>query len=182
VVVAYFQGVASVLGVARTGVYGGYKVVKYLLDHKLATWAWQTVAWSQGHWDPRAHIRQYASTIRIGGVSCDHDTAMTGDYGQWTPGRTPTIQEDTLPTVADVWSYSHGDKPDVHQTLATAATQATAANTAVRGLTAQLASLTATVAAMAKGGGLTAAEITAAAKAGADAALAELGDALNKEN
>jgi hypothetical protein len=92
-VVAYFQGVASVLGLARTGVYGGYKVVDYLLDHKLATWAWQTVAWSGGRWDPRAVIRQYASTIRINGVSCDHDTAYAADYGQWMPGRTPTPED-----------------------------------------------------------------------------------------
>jgi hypothetical protein len=127
VVVAYFQGVASVLGVARTGVYGGYKVVKYLLDHKLATWAWQTVAWSQGHWDTRAVIRQYASTIRIGGVSCDHDTAMTGDYGQWTPGKapiTPQLEDDV--SALDVLTYrnkdadaasvkaGHGHIPDVY--------------------------------------------------------------------
>lgn len=96
VVVPYFQGVASVLGVARTGVYGGYKVVDYLLDHKLVTWAWQTVAWSGGRWDPRAVIRQYASTIRINGVVCDHDTAYAADYGQWTPGRTPNQQEEDV--------------------------------------------------------------------------------------
>jgi hypothetical protein len=108
-VVAYFQGVASVLGLARTGVYGGYKVVAYLLDHKLASWAWQTVAWSQKRWDARAHIRQYASTVRIGGVSCDHDTAYAADFGQWMPGRNPTVQEDDMPTAqeiaAAVWNH-----------------------------------------------------------------------------
>lgn len=45
-------------------------------------------------------------------------------------------------------------------------------------LTAQLAALTATVGALAQGGGLTAAEIEAAAEAGARAALAELGEKL----
>lgn len=50
-------------------------------------------------------------------------------------------------------------------------------------LTAQNAALTAAVTKLAAGGGLTAAEITAAAQAGAQAALAELGDALtDKEN
>lgn len=97
-VVPYFQGVASVIGVGRTGVYGGYRVVSYLLDHKLATWAWQTVAWSGGRWDARTHIRQYATTVRVNGVSCDKDTAMTADYGQWTPGKAPVVskEEDSM--------------------------------------------------------------------------------------
>jgi hypothetical protein len=47
-----------------------------------------------------------------------------------------------------------------------------------REFAAQTAALTAAVAALAKGGGLTAEQITAAAQAGAQAALAELGDAL----
>jgi hypothetical protein len=101
-VVAYFQGVASVIGLPRTGVYGGYRVVDYLLDHRLASWAWQTVAWSGGRWDQRAHIRQYASTVRINGVTCDHDTAMQTDFGQWSPGITPTrdVQEDSTMAIS----------------------------------------------------------------------------------
>jgi hypothetical protein len=101
VVVAYFQGVASVLGLARTGVYGGYKVVRYLLDHKLVGWAWQTVAWSNSQWDTRAVIRQFATTVRINGVSCDLDTATAADYGQWMPGKTPLVEDD-MPTPQDV--------------------------------------------------------------------------------
>lgn len=93
-VVAYFQGVASVLGLARTGVYGGYRVVAYLLDHKLAAWAWQTAAWSGGKWDPRLNIRQ-GNFVTIGAVQCDADTALTSDYGQWTPGKTPTPEDPT---------------------------------------------------------------------------------------
>ena len=89
VVVPYFQGVASVLGLARTGAYGGYRVVKHLLDSQLVTWAWQTAAWSGGRWDARAHIRQPATTVHINGVSCDNDTAQQADFGQWMPGKTP---------------------------------------------------------------------------------------------
>lgn len=59
--------------------------------------------------------------------------------------------------------------------------KAGAALAAVKSLTAQTAALTAAVAALAHGGGLTAAEITAAAKAGADAALDQLGDALKED-
>lgn len=91
---AYFQGVASVVGVARTGVYGGYRVVKHLKDAGLAAWVWQTSAWSGGQWDPRANLRQPLGTVRINGVSCDIDTAHTPDYGQWTPGHTPITPQE----------------------------------------------------------------------------------------
>ncbi|MEU9643590.1 hypothetical protein [Streptomyces sp. NPDC048188] len=50
----------------------------------------------------------------------------------------------------------------------------------VRTLTAQVGALTATVGKLAEGGGLDAAEIKAAAEAGAQAALAQLGDALKE--
>jgi hypothetical protein len=96
-VMAYLDGAASVLGTARTGVYGGYDTVKAAFDGGHARWAWQTRAWSEGHWDPRAHIRQGA-TQTIGGVSCDLNSAYVADYGQWMPGVGPplTTQEDEL--------------------------------------------------------------------------------------
>jgi hypothetical protein len=93
-VMAYLDGAASVLGTARTGVYGGHDTVKAALDGGHARWAWQTRAWSEGQWDSRAHIRQGA-TQTIGGVSCDLNTALAADYGQWMPGRTPNIEQET---------------------------------------------------------------------------------------
>lgn len=97
-VAAYFQGVASVLGVARTGAYGGYATVKYLLDHGLIRWAWQTYAWSAGVWDSRANLRQVRNGVAIDGVDCDIDQAMTTDYGQWpiTTGAIDVNQSDPL--------------------------------------------------------------------------------------
>jgi Domain of unknown function (DUF1906) len=44
----YFRAVANVLGVERTGVYGGYKVVKFLFDQKRIKYGWQTYAWTAG--------------------------------------------------------------------------------------------------------------------------------------
>lgn len=102
----YFQGVASVLGTARTGVYGGYRVVRHLLDAGLAKWAWQTAAWSGGRWDPRAVIRQPATGLRINGISCDRDTATATDYGQWMPGQTPT--EEDVPLTDQEWTKLTG--------------------------------------------------------------------------
>jgi hypothetical protein len=81
---AYFQGVASVLGVARTGVYGGYYIVKELFDAKLVSWGWQTYAWSSGNWDSRAQLRQVQNDVDNGQL--DADTGMVPDYGQYGPG------------------------------------------------------------------------------------------------
>jgi hypothetical protein len=102
-VAPYFQGVASVLTPARTGVYGGYRVVKSLLDTGVARWAWQTGAWSGGQWDERAVIRQPGSTVAINGVSCDKDSAHSADYGQWMPDKIPNPEEENMPlSPADV--------------------------------------------------------------------------------
>ncbi len=83
----YFDGVASVLGVERTGAYAGYYVVQRLFDAGKITWAWQASAWSGGQWDPRAHIRQVA--IGLEGDTIDKDQAMFDDIGQWGVGDVP---------------------------------------------------------------------------------------------
>ena len=92
---AYLDGAASVLGRDRVGIYGGFYPVKRALDGGHAKWAWQTIAWSGGQWDSRAVIRQ-GTQAAIGGVSCDLNTAVATDYGQWMPGKTPTPVEDDM--------------------------------------------------------------------------------------
>ncbi|ARP73902.1 DUF1906 domain-containing protein [Streptomyces pluripotens] len=104
---AYLDGAASVIGVSRVGLYGGYYPVKRALDAGKATWAWQTSAWSGGQWDSRAVIRQGAETT-INGVSCDLDTALTTDYGQWMPGKTPQ-ETNVAVTKNDVGTFAHTD-------------------------------------------------------------------------
>jgi len=81
---AYFEGVASVLGLERTGAYGGYGPISRLFDDGKITWGWQTLAWSAGQWDSRAQLRQTADGIA--GGSLDLDQAIAADFGQWTPG------------------------------------------------------------------------------------------------
>jgi Domain of unknown function (DUF1906) len=80
---AYFGGVVSVLGVARSGAYGGYWVVKRLFDAGLIRFGWQTYAWSGGNWDHRAQLQQYSNGHRVGGVDCDYNRSTRGDFGQW---------------------------------------------------------------------------------------------------
>jgi hypothetical protein len=79
----YFRGVNSVIGADRTGVYGGYRVVKDLMESRLAHFGWQTFAWSGGQWYAPAQIRQYENGVHVAGVSADRDRAMHPHYGQW---------------------------------------------------------------------------------------------------
>ena len=81
--VEYFRGVASVIGLERTGAYGSYRVIKYLLDNHLITWAWQTYAWSGGQWDSRAHIQQYQNGVGFAGADVDYNRSLKADFGQW---------------------------------------------------------------------------------------------------
>ena len=82
---AYFDGVASVIGIGRTGAYGGYAVIKHLFDVGKIRWGWQTYAWSGGDWDSRAQLRQVLNDITAAGDSacCDKDEAWAKDFGQW---------------------------------------------------------------------------------------------------
>jgi hypothetical protein len=80
---AYMLGVASVIGLNRTGVYGSYSVVKWLLDNQLVTWAWQTYAWSGGLYDERCQLSQDQNGVSMGGGDVDIDTAHAADFGQW---------------------------------------------------------------------------------------------------
>jgi hypothetical protein len=100
---AYLQGVASVIGLSRTGICGGYWPVKRCLDAGVVTWAWQTEAWSSDpaglapagpdgdYLDPRANIlqRNAAGFVNINGVQCDIDAALITANGISTQEEAP---------------------------------------------------------------------------------------------
>lgn len=81
----YFKGVASVIGLARTAAYGGYWVIKRLLDAGLISMAWQTEAWSGDNFDSRSNIiqRNKLGYKVIDGVQCDYNEAHSDNFGQW---------------------------------------------------------------------------------------------------
>jgi hypothetical protein len=78
----YFRGACNAVGVDRVKVYGGVNAVKYILDQKLATYAWQAAAWSGGRVDPRAGLLQTIGGRSIGGTDCDVNTILKPDFGQ----------------------------------------------------------------------------------------------------
>lgn len=80
---AYLDGAASVLGRANVGIYGGYWPLSRALDAGVATWAWQTIAWSGGNREPRAQLFQTGLQVVIDGVECDVNETDHMDFGQW---------------------------------------------------------------------------------------------------
>jgi hypothetical protein len=101
---AYFDGVASVVGLRRCGAYGGYYVIQRLFNAGKIVWGWQTYAWSAGHWDTRAHLRQVQNGITVGGADCDANEAVVSDFGQW--GNLLPVQ---LGIAYDRWLVRTGD-------------------------------------------------------------------------
>lgn len=105
VVGGYLAGAASVLGHNRTGVYGGYYVVKYALDGNLVKYAWQAIAWSDGLIDSRAHIFQ-GSGGNVAGVDVDHDRTISSDVDYGQAGYVPAPP---APKPFDVLSFVLGE-------------------------------------------------------------------------
>jgi hypothetical protein len=97
---AYLDGCASVIGVNRVGIYGGYYPLKRALDAGKAKYAWQTYAWSGGLWDTRAQLRQVQNGVTVGGASCDFDESRAADFGQWPR---PSVAP---PASNDAWTYA----------------------------------------------------------------------------
>jgi len=118
-VAAYFQGVISAIGRARTGAYGSYRVIGDLFNAGLISWGWQTYAWSGGQWEPRAHIQQYLNGVSMSGHSVDYDRSIKSDYGQWQVGgtfmidiTTPGVSRYYTQTAPGVWLSTHTKTAD----------------------------------------------------------------------
>lgn len=93
----WFRGINSVLGVQRTGVYGGVNVCRWAAADGVIgnsrtpghRWAWQTRAWSRGQRDPAAVLYQrVVSTASnpgpvVGGIEVDVNDVVAQDCGQW---------------------------------------------------------------------------------------------------
>ncbi len=93
----WFRGINSVLGVARTGIYGHARACAWAAaDGVIGSsttpghrWAWQTRAWSGGSREPTAVLYQTAiltatdPAVVLGGVHVDADDVLAADFGQW---------------------------------------------------------------------------------------------------
>lgn len=89
-VVSYMRAINGVIGVARTGAYGGYYVIQRLFDDGLIAYGWQTFAWSYGSWDPRAQLRQISVNDDYYGSAVDTNEAWSAAYGGWGQATPPS--------------------------------------------------------------------------------------------
>jgi hypothetical protein len=55
---AYFSACSAIIGFDRMGAYAGYWPLKRLFDAHLIKYGWQTLAWSGGNRENRAHLYQ----------------------------------------------------------------------------------------------------------------------------
>ena len=97
----WFRGINSVLGVERTGIYGGVRECGWAIADDVVgqsttaghRWAWQTKAWSQGKLEPAAVLFQSEVVtasdpgVLIDGVHVDVDDVLAPDFGQWDLAR-----------------------------------------------------------------------------------------------
>ena len=97
VALQWFRGINSVLGVQRTGVYGGIDVCQWAAADGVIgvsgtpgyRWAWQTRAWSGNRIHPAAVLYQrIVSTASnpgplVDGSEVDVNAVMAQDCGQW---------------------------------------------------------------------------------------------------
>ncbi len=97
----WFRGINSMLGTARTGIYGhnracGWAIGDGVIGYSTTPgyrWAWQTKAWSQGKREPAAVLYQTEVVtpshpgVVIDGVKLDVDDVLAADFGQWALAR-----------------------------------------------------------------------------------------------
>jgi len=99
--VNWFRGINSVLGTARTGIYGHFQACQWatndgVIGHSTTAghqWAWQTKSWSHGQRESTAVLYQEVVNTPsnpgplLGGINIDVDEVLAADFGQWDLGR-----------------------------------------------------------------------------------------------
>jgi hypothetical protein len=81
-IIEYARGWCDVLGKLRVGVYGKDTVLHALKNAGVASWFWQTTAWSGGRTFPGRHLFQKVGYVSVGGVQCDVNECSGSDWGQ----------------------------------------------------------------------------------------------------
>ncbi len=96
VMASYLQGTGEALGgKTLTGVYGEVDVIDKARQAGVATWFWQTAAWSHGR-RTTAHLFQHVGTVSVGWIGCDVSDVLTPNWGQHNyEGATVSAQDVT---------------------------------------------------------------------------------------
>lgn len=92
--VEYLRGASTTLGgVHLTGVYGEHDVCRRAAEAGVAQWMWQCRAWSGTPAKLYAgrHLYQFVGTVTVGGVACDFNDVLQGDWGQHNATRSVEV-------------------------------------------------------------------------------------------
>lgn len=94
-VVDYVHGAASVMGYARTGIYGEYEVIAQVSLEDACRYLWQCRAWSGSpvRLHPERHLYQPFPGGTVNGALVDYDAAYGPDQGLWMP---PQQEDDSM--------------------------------------------------------------------------------------
>lgn len=96
IMIEYLRGAgASLGGVEATGVYGEADVIDRARDAGVASYFWQTAAWSQGRRAKNLNLFQKIGAVKVAGIDCDINEVLTPDWGQHNAG------DDMAPTQAE---------------------------------------------------------------------------------
>ena len=82
----YLRGAGSIVGHGLVGVYGEYDVMVWADRDKVASWFFQTYAWSGGRWYAGNHVEQYHNGVNLAGGVVDLCRSRKVDFGQWGQG------------------------------------------------------------------------------------------------
>ncbi len=126
IAVEWFRGINSILGAARTGIYGHSRVCAWAIEDGvigLSTtpgrrWVWQTKAWSLGEREPAAVLYQDVIDTKsnpgplVGDTHVDVSEVLAADYGQWDLDRpaSPTLTPPRFVESTDIRSPYHGPR------------------------------------------------------------------------
>ncbi len=97
----WFQGINSILGANRTGIYGHARACSWAIQDGVIGssntaghwWAWQTRAWSRGEREARAVLYQAVVDTTsspgapLGDTHVDVNDVLADDFGQWDVDR-----------------------------------------------------------------------------------------------
>jgi hypothetical protein len=105
----YLRGAGDVLGGRLVGVYGEADVIDAARTAGVASWFWQTAAWSRGR-KTTCNLYQHVGTVYVGGVACDvNDVDTPMSWGQHT-GSTSSLMEDDVAFTDKITVASPGDR------------------------------------------------------------------------
>src|SRR5262249_15511151 len=79
----YLRGAADVVGLARVGVYGEYDAMAWAARDRVASYFFQTYAWSGGRGYVGNHVEQYRHGVRLAGGVVDLCRSKQPKFGQW---------------------------------------------------------------------------------------------------